>query len=67
MRLKKLTALVGVIITGSILLAAANLENIALAQDSDTKIANNCISRKDVMHAQEQDVLLALQSQHSNP
>lgn len=53
MRLQKLTALVGVITTVVILAATANLENIALAQDSDTKTANNCISRKDVMDAQE--------------
>jgi len=56
MRLKKLTALtalVGVITTGAIFAATANLENIALAQDSDTKTGKNCISRKDVVNAQE--------------
>ena len=53
MRLKQLTALVGVITTGSILAATANVENTALAQDSHTKTANNCINRKDVMDAQE--------------
>ena len=56
MRLKKLTALtalVGVITTGAILAATTNLENIALAQDSDAKTSKNCISRKDVMDAQE--------------
>ena len=61
MKLKKLTVLVGVIltvlvgviITGSILATTANLENIALAQDSHTKTANKCINRKDVIDAQE--------------
>ncbi|NET01951.1 MAG: hypothetical protein F6K62_05815 [Sphaerospermopsis sp. SIO1G2] len=49
MRLRKLTALAGVIITGSILATTANFENTALAQVQIQK----CISRKDVMDAQE--------------
>ena len=48
MTLKKLTALAGVIITGSLLAATANLENTALAQVQVQK----CITRKEVMDAQ---------------